>query len=77
MQGLNDGLVELQEWFAAGADDEPARPCVVRTVPRGSYRRSQLLSGSKTSAAWPVCANEVGVAELADRASAILLPAGP
>ena len=36
VQGLDGGLVELQKWLAAGADDERARPRMVCAVPRGS-----------------------------------------
>ena len=77
MEGLDGGLVKLQEWFATGADNERARKPVVRTMPRGSHRRSQFLSGGKSSATWTVRAYEVGVAELADCASAVFLPASP
>ena len=77
-QGLDGRLVELQERFAAGADDERARPRVM-PAPRhvGSYRRGQFHSGGEPSAARAVRTHEVGVAELADRASTILFPAGP
>ena len=51
MEGLDGRLVELQERFAAGADDERARPLVVRTVPCGSYRRASLLAVVEPSAA--------------------------
>ena len=46
-------------------------------MPRGSDRRARSCSGREPAAARPVRADEVGVAELADRASAVLLAAGP
>src|SRR5207302_177282 len=60
MQGLDGGLVQLQQRFAAGADYVRARPYVIRAVPCGRDRRRQVRSGSETPAARTVRADEVG-----------------
>ena len=61
--------VELQQRLAAGADDEAAGPAVGAAGQCAATRAGQVVGGAELAAAGAVGADEVGVAEPADRAS--------
>ena len=69
MEGFDKGRVELQQRFSPRADHK-AR---AGALPQGERRGDQIGRGGKTPASWTVHADEIGVAEGADRARPILL----
>src|SRR5262249_59393665 len=73
VQRRDERAVELQQRLAAGADYEPARPRARRPFRRDRLR--QLPGGAEFSAARAVRADEIRIAEAADRRRAVPLPA--
>src|SRR5688500_396002 len=67
--------VELEQRLAAGADH--VRPCAGALGPRGPYRGGERLGIREPGTAVAVDADEVGVAEAADGARAVLLAPRP
>jgi hypothetical protein len=75
MQGINECLIQLQQWFATRADDKTAAIRSIRPPLRD--RVSHCLCASEFLPARPVNTNEIGIAELADRAGSIFFPSRP
>src|SRR4029079_15080105 len=75
MDRLDRRRVELEQWFPAGADDE-ALAVTVERGPAGGDGVGEVV-GAAELAAVGADADEVGVAEAADGAGAVLLAAGP
>ena len=65
MQGINECLIQLQEWFASGTNDKT----VAAGLPWPLFRDgiSHGICVSEFVPALSVNTNEIGVAELADR----------
>ena len=74
VQRINQRGVKLEQRLAAGADDEAM---VGRISPRRQRGTGERGGGSELAAAVTVGADEVGVAEAADRRGAISLASGP
>src|SRR6266851_8301777 len=77
MQSPDRSLVKLQERLTAGAHHEPAGTRLRLPGPRSSNRARQVPGGGEPPPARPFGADEIGVAELADRAAAVFFPASP
>ena len=77
MQFCYQRIIELQQWFATRANNEPHPIVGLPRGPLGRYGISQRRSGCKAATARSVGSHEVGVAEPAGRRCAILLPPRP
>ena len=75
MQGIDQGLVQLQQRLTAGAHHH--RFAAGTAGPLRGHRHRQGFSSVELAAAGPIGADEVGIAELADRACPIALAPGP
>ncbi len=75
MQGINECLIQLQEWFASGTDNKRVAAGLVWPSSRDGI--SQSICAREFVPALPVDTNEIGIAELADRAGSILLSSRP
>ena len=76
MQGGDERRIELQQRFAAGADDKAPGERGIRR-PGAGDGGSQLLGGFESAAAGSIEADEVCVAEAADGSGAVGLAPGP
>ena len=74
MQSVDEAIVELKKRLSAGAHDESLS--VVVAAPGARHRLSELVRLFETSAVRSD-SDEIGIAELADRARAVLFPATP
>jgi hypothetical protein len=74
VKGIHHRFIKLQQRFTAGADHiGPAR----LIGPEVFNVRGQGFRGFKAAAILAVGANEIRIAEIADRASPVFFPAGP
>src|SRR5579872_7125198 len=74
MQRADESLVELEQWLSAR---EHAQPALVAADPLGFDRAGEFISIAVTAAFGAVGADEIGVAETANRGRAISLAARP
>src|SRR5690606_36073333 len=75
MEGVDQGLIQLQQGFATGADH------IGRTLaeiwPEPGHLVGNRLGRIVAAAEAAIGAHEIRIAEIADRRGAILLPPGP
>src|SRR6187551_1321544 len=74
MECANQRLVQLQQWLPAGADDEPQ---LAVGSPGSGNLAGKSLGVGEFAPAWPVRAEEVGIAEPADGRRAVGLSSSP
>lgn len=77
MQGLNKRGIKLEQGFAACTHDKRNTVRSPLSRPSGSDSPSQVASGYETPASRAIRPNEIGIAELTDRRSAVLLQPRP
>ena len=73
MQGLNKRRIKLEQGFAACTHDKRDTVRSTLSRPCGSNSPSQIASGYETPAPGAVRPNEIGITELTDRRSPVLL----
>ena len=74
VEAVNERLIKLEEWLAAGTDDET--PVIPIAAPRADNCVGEIVSRRESSAVG-TGSHEVRIAELADRARTILFTAAP
>ena len=77
VQGIDQGLIHLQERFAAGANDEPSASRSPSPANAAAMASASATACCKAAAARAVGADEIGVAEIANGGGAILFMARP
>ena len=77
VQGVNKRGIKLEQGFAACTHDKPNTVRGSLGRPGGSDSLSQIAGGRETPASSAVRPNEIGITELTDRRSSVLLQPRP